>query len=164
MGHFLISLKIDYFNEYWSFKISVVKMRQGPYYTNVHWKLYIEMCFHPIVYFVYYMLVFCEFLWALSLCFMNLVYYFCESLVLVLYLAHINMLLIAYMKRLFDPRSILPKAFFEEIFCKVNLVNSIATLNKKWSSRWSCRMQKFINQNFYIIFWLQVHSFHYTHM
>jgi hypothetical protein len=31
-------IKIDYFNDYWSPKINVIKMRLWPYYTNVYYK------------------------------------------------------------------------------------------------------------------------------
>jgi hypothetical protein len=38
MGHFFYFIKIDYFNDQWSLKVSVVKTRQWPYYTNVNSK------------------------------------------------------------------------------------------------------------------------------
>jgi hypothetical protein len=38
MGHILNSIKFDYFNDQWNFKIFAVKTRQWPYYTNVYYK------------------------------------------------------------------------------------------------------------------------------
>jgi hypothetical protein len=32
MGHLFYVIKIDYFNDYWNLKVSVVKMRLWPYY------------------------------------------------------------------------------------------------------------------------------------
>jgi hypothetical protein len=31
-------IKIDYYNGYWSLRVSVIKMRLWPYYTNVYYK------------------------------------------------------------------------------------------------------------------------------
>jgi hypothetical protein len=35
---FLYFIQIDYFNDWWSLKVSVVKMRLWSYYTNVYYK------------------------------------------------------------------------------------------------------------------------------
>jgi hypothetical protein len=38
MGHLQIFIKIDYFHDYWSFKVSAIKTRQWPYYIHVYYK------------------------------------------------------------------------------------------------------------------------------
>jgi hypothetical protein len=38
MGHFKNFIKIDYFNDQWSPKVSVVETRLWRYYTNVYYK------------------------------------------------------------------------------------------------------------------------------
>jgi hypothetical protein len=56
MGYILNSIKIDYLNDQWNFKINIIKTRQWPYNTNHVYYKYTHGSFNidNEIYYYYY--------------------------------------------------------------------------------------------------------------